>query len=140
MIRIPFIILASLLSGFGLSQGTFKIPIEGIPGIDYRIINYVDWGSDSSIVDQHCLTKTYDGHQGTDFVLSSFRAMDEGVNVLAVDSGVIIFTHDGEFDREKESVISKVTSNPKERNCKMKHIEYYDKSQINSIILTDRLF
>jgi len=37
--------------------------------------------------------------------------MDEGVNVLAADSGVVIFTHDGEFDREKVSVISKGLGN-----------------------------
>lgn len=107
------VILFSVLifSGYGQAQGVYQIPIEGQQGVDWRIINYVDWGIDSSILDNHCLTKTYNGHQGTDFVLRSFKAMDEGINVVAVDSGVVIFTHDGEFDREKESVISKGLGN-----------------------------
>jgi hypothetical protein len=93
------------------AQAQFVNPIEGVYGEDFVLVNYVDWGAAATVKDNHCSSKSYNGHQGTDFVLKSFRQMDEGVNVLAADSGVVIFTHDGEFDREKVSVISKGLGN-----------------------------
>jgi hypothetical protein len=104
-------ILLTALSMLAMAQAQFVSPIEGTYGEDFLLVNYVDWGAATSIKDNHCSSKSYDGHQGTDFVLKSFRQMDEGVNVLAADSGVVIFTHDGEFDREKVSVISKGLGN-----------------------------
>ncbi len=85
------------------AQERFVTPISGAYGVDYIIVNYVDWGVDETILDAHCLSKTYDGHQGTDFVLRNFALMDTGIAVLAVDTGVVIFTQDGFFDREKSS-------------------------------------
>lgn len=92
-------------------QGRFVTPVEGVYGKDYIIVNYVDWGAGASIEDNHCLDKTYNGHAGTDYVLKSFSAMDSGLNVLAVDTGVVIFTLDGIFDREKDSDTSKHLGN-----------------------------
>ncbi len=74
----------------------FIIPLEAEYGKDFIIVNYVDWGG---VKDHMCGTKTYRGHQGTDMVLRSFPQMDSGVYVLAADSGVVTFVHDGEFDR-----------------------------------------
>jgi len=45
-------------------------------------------------------TRTYVGHRGTDVVISSFRAMDAGVEVRAVAAGEVIEIDDGHFDRE----------------------------------------
>ncbi|MCG8331208.1 MAG: peptidoglycan DD-metalloendopeptidase family protein [Chitinophagales bacterium] len=80
----------------------FVNPVEGIYGQDFIIVNYVDWES-TGILDHQCGSKTYDGHQGTDFVLKSFPQMDAGVAVLAVDTSIVIAIHDGEFDRETVS-------------------------------------
>ncbi len=109
--NLVFTILLTALSFVSLCQAQFVSPIEGTYGEDFVLVNYVDWGAADTVKDNHCSSKSYDGHQGSDFVLKSFRQMDEGVNVLAADSGVVIFTHDGEFDREKDSVISKGLGN-----------------------------
>ncbi len=84
-----------------ISQG-FKTPIEGIYGKDYIIVNYIDWGK-NTISDYKKGTKTYTGHKGTDFVLSGFPQMENGVSVIAIDSGVVSFVHDGEPDRNTVS-------------------------------------
>lgn len=92
--------LLFLFASFNLfSQAFLGIPIEGKSGKDYTIVNYVDWKV-SGYMDAYCGTKSYEGHEGTDFVIRNFRQMDSGINVLAAADGEIIYIHDGEFDRE----------------------------------------
>lgn len=98
------------LGNIGFSQPFMVQPIEGVQGKDFIIVNYVDW-LDSGIVDAYCRTKTYDGHQGTDYALRSFQHMDSGVNVLAAAQGVVTFVKDGLFDRETEGDVSKGLGN-----------------------------
>lgn len=93
------------------AQGRFVSPLAGIYGRDYKIINYVDWKADTLFADGHCRSKTYDGHQGTDFAVRSFRVMDSGLDVRAADNGRVIFIRDGVFDREKASVVAKGLGN-----------------------------
>ena len=81
----------------------FIIPIEGAYLQDYYLVNYVDWSFDS-IQDYRCGHKTYDGHQGTDFVLRNFAQMDAGVNVYAAEAGVVTYLVDTLFDRNKTAV------------------------------------
>jgi len=88
----------------------FVNPIEGVYGADFIIVNYVDW-SYQGILDYACRSKTYNGHQGTDYVLKSFPQMDSGVSVLAVDTGLVIAILDTEFDRETVSDTSKGLGN-----------------------------
>tara|TARA_B100000508_G_scaffold92582_1_gene72275 strand:- start:13359 stop:14579 length:1221 start_codon:yes stop_codon:yes gene_type:complete len=107
-----FLLPALLLFGFVLhSQQRLVNPLAGQYGKDFILVNYVDWGVGSSVQDQYCLDKSYNGHQGTDYVLQHFVTMDKGIPVLAVDSGVVIFVKDGEFDREKKSDTSKHLGN-----------------------------
>ncbi len=82
-------------------NGQFVTPLEAEYGKDFIIVNYVDWGG---VKDHQCGTKTYKGHQGTDMVLRSFPQMDSGVYVLAADTGVVTFIHDGEYDRNTKTV------------------------------------
>ena len=98
IIILTFVLQAWILSA---QSPIFVKPIEGEYGDDFIIVNYVDWSADS-ILDYQCGSKTYDGHQGTDFVISGFPQMDEGVNVQSVDSGVVVFIHDGEPDRNTD--------------------------------------
>jgi hypothetical protein len=81
----------------------FIIPIAGNYLQDYYLVNYVDW-SVSGIQDHACGNKTYDGHQGTDFVIRNFSQMDAGVDVYAAKSGVVTFIVDTLFDRNKTAV------------------------------------
>jgi len=95
--------LLILIPYVGSTQAFLHTPIEGIYGEDFIIVNYVDWGEGNHILDHQCGSKAYDGHQGTDFVLRSFKSMDSGVYVLAAADGVVAFVLDGLFDREKIS-------------------------------------
>lgn len=109
-----YIFLVSLLLILNISstaQTQFTLPLTGTYGQQFILVNYVDWGPGATIKDSHCDSKTYDGHQGTDFVIRDFKMMDAGVNVVAVKKGKVIFVQDGLFDREKTSVISKQLGN-----------------------------
>lgn len=78
----------------------FSSPVEGNYLKDYYIIAYVDW-SFIGFQDYNCGNKSYDGHQGTDFVLRSFAQMDSGVFILAADSGTVVEVADTFYDRNK---------------------------------------
>ncbi|MEX0966808.1 MAG: peptidoglycan DD-metalloendopeptidase family protein [Bacteroidia bacterium] len=95
-------IITALISSFSASAQNprFVLPIEGAYMKDYVIVNYVDWDT-LGIKDYQCGSKTYDGHQGTDFTLRSFKQMDSGVFVVAVDTGEVFFVIDSLFDRNK---------------------------------------
>jgi len=93
------------------AQAFLHLPIEGEYGKDFIIVNYVDWGNGNEILDYQCGNKTYNGHEGTDFVIRSFAMMDTSVNVLAAADGVVTFIKDGLFDREKQSDTTKGLGN-----------------------------
>lgn len=113
MIKITFLLYILCHIGELIGQN-LMIPIEGNYGEDYIIVNYPDWHTisgtvliqDGFLIDHKCGTKTYDGHQGTDFVIRSFPQMDSGVNVLASASGEIIYVIDSLFDKETEGIDS----------------------------------
>jgi len=111
--RITFSLFLVLMLGSRLSiqaQRFLRTPIEGNEGVDFTIVNYVDWTL-SGFQDAYCGSKSYDGHEGTDFTLRSFRQMDSGVYVLAADSGVVTFMLDSLFDRETIPLPSKGLGN-----------------------------
>jgi len=78
-------------------------PIEGLDAQQWVISNYVDLDSGTDMEDYMSNTgeqaKTYDGHQGIDISISSFRQMDEGIPVLAAVSGTVEYVIDGYEDR-----------------------------------------
>ncbi|MBK6824721.1 MAG: hypothetical protein IPG87_17715 [Saprospiraceae bacterium] len=78
----------------------FENPLHGIYGKDFIIVDYVDQ-SLSDVKDLYCLDKTYDGHQGTDFALSGFEQMDNGVDVFSVDSGMVTAVADGFLTKDR---------------------------------------
>lgn len=79
----------------------FSTPIEGIYLKDFFIINYPDTDTGKGIKDTYCGTKTYDRHEGTDFVIRNFKQMDSGVAVLAAADGVVFKVVKNKFDRNK---------------------------------------
>lgn len=103
-----FLILFTSLQLY--SQAFLHNPVEGKYGTDFILVNYVDWSFDSTL-DHQCGSKSYDGHQGTDFVLRSFKQMDSGIYVLAAANGRVTFAIDTFYDREKVSVVSKKLGN-----------------------------
>jgi murein DD-endopeptidase MepM/ murein hydrolase activator NlpD len=75
----------------------------GFFGDDQYITNYVDEDPSGYIQDYMCWWVTYNGHWGTDICIPTFYHMDEMITpVLAAADGIVVYTHDGEFDRRLE--------------------------------------
>ncbi len=127
------ITLFVLITNYCNSQN-FKAPIEGEYGKDFIIVNYIDWGT-NQITDFRKGTKTYAGHRGTDFTLSGFPQMDEGVYVNAVDTGVVTFIHDGEYDRNTEGNTSLGLGNYIAIRHPNKLYSYYGHLKKNSLMV-----
>jgi len=98
---IPFFFMLYLWSTSTAQPLRFAMPLKGTQGHDFFIDNYVDHDTTKGIRDGFCGTKTYDGHNGADMLIRSFKTMDSGVYVYAAADGIVIKTHDGEYDRNK---------------------------------------
>jgi len=61
---------------------------------------YVDLDPTDGLLDWDCRAYTYAGHNGNDLAVRDFIDQDEGRFVVAAATGVVLSTHDGEFDRE----------------------------------------
>ena len=73
-----------------LAQGAdFKLafPVDCTLGQDCVIQNYVDVDPSKGWHDYQCGFLSYDGHKGTDIRIRDYRAMAEGVAVLAAADG-----------------------------------------------------
>ncbi|MBO6515323.1 MAG: DUF3859 domain-containing protein [Bacteroidia bacterium] len=131
--RIKLLILTIFtVQSYVFGQPFLQTPIGGEQGKDWIVVNYVDWDT-AGVKDHHCGTKAYDGHQGTDYVLKSFRQMDNGVDVLAAENGVVTYVQDGLFDRETEGIISKKLGNYVALRHDNKYYTYYAHLKKNSI-------
>lgn len=93
------IVLATLLVPSMTFAQQFVSPIGGVPFKDWTIVNYLDLEAGSGVTDWNGGNFSYDGHDAIDFTLPNFAAMDAGISVLAARSGIVVATHDGEFDR-----------------------------------------
>ena len=100
----------------------FSTPVAGTLGKDVFLVNHVDHDTtQGSFKNYNCKPYTYDGHDGTDFVLKSFRHMDSGVAVLAAADGVVTGVVDSLYDRNKESIVARGFGN----YITIQHIEGY---------------
>lgn len=85
-------------------EGIFANPLPGTPLIHWYINNYVDLDPDEGDGDDAKRDytggeQTYDGHHGLDIGVGSWAAMDIGVPIFAVASGVVVNRDDGHDDR-----------------------------------------
>lgn len=71
------------------------LPLDCSLGQDCYVQNYVDRAPGPGARDVACRHLTYDGHKGTDFALTSFEAMEQGVAVFAAAPGTVRATRDG---------------------------------------------
>ncbi|HXT23082.1 MAG TPA: M23 family metallopeptidase, partial [Thermoanaerobaculia bacterium] len=82
-------------------------PQAGILGRDLFLNNYVDLDPSRTLIrDWDCSDYTYDGHQGHDSLIRSFREQAVGVPVFAVLPGRVVDAHDGESDMNTDLVES----------------------------------
>lgn len=102
LLKHGFLLLIAIgYTAIATAQLKFQLPLSGVVGKDYWIVNYVDHDLTPNIKNYACANKTYDGHEGTDFVIRSFKTMDSGVYVHAVADGIVFKLQDGVFDRNK---------------------------------------
>ena len=91
-------------SGFN-GETKFVSPLPGTPQVNWYINNYVDLNpaaGEYAIMDPEKGGETYDGHDGLDISVGGWDAMDLGVPIFAVASGVVTDRDDGYFDRNDE--------------------------------------
>lgn len=108
--KIICLLLLLITQFFSNCQPFLESPIQGNQGTDWIIVNYLDWEI-IGFKDHHCGSKSYDGHQGTDFVLPSFMTMDDSIAVFAAADGIITYVIDSLFDRETSGDTSKHLGN-----------------------------
>jgi len=78
------------------SAQSFRFPSSDAHAQYFYVTAYFDHGS---LTDWSCGNDTYAGHRGNDFGMGSWTGMDEGRDIVAAAEGVVIDTHDGEFDQ-----------------------------------------
>lgn len=96
-----------------IAQGIqLGMPIACEPGRTCYIQNYSDADPSASARDYKCGTRTYDGHNGTDFRLPSLASQKAGVEVLASASGRVLRTRDsapdGAFSKSSREAVRDV--------------------------------
>ena len=101
MVKLFHLFMLIFLCSAAHAQVKFSQPLQGTSGQDYWIVNYVDHDLTGGLLNYACSNKTYDGHEGTDYVLRSFKTMDSGVVVYAMADGIVFKTKDSLFDRSK---------------------------------------
>jgi murein DD-endopeptidase MepM/ murein hydrolase activator NlpD len=83
------------------SEGsTFAFPLGCRLGFDCWLGNYADRDTRTGTMrDYNGGALTYDRHEGTDYLINGFAAMDPGVDVLAAAAGIVVLTEDAYPDR-----------------------------------------
>ncbi|HEY5797434.1 MAG TPA: M23 family metallopeptidase [Bosea sp. (in: a-proteobacteria)] len=74
------------------------MPVACDLGRNCFIQNYVDADPAASAKDYQCGSRSYDGHNGTDFRLATMAAQRAGVDVLAAADGRVLRLRDGMAD------------------------------------------
>lgn len=77
------------------SSGGLRLPLDCVPGQTCVIQNYVDVDPGPGVRDHRCGSRTYEGHNGTDFRLPDEAARLRGLAVLAAMDGVVQRVRDG---------------------------------------------
>lgn len=82
----------------------FSVPVDCPVGQKCFIQNYYDHDQGPGRKDYACGRLSYDGHDGTDFRLPDYRAMQEGTAILAAAPGKVLRVRDGMPDINLNSI------------------------------------
>ncbi|MFM2246088.1 MAG: hypothetical protein RL071_2162, partial [Pseudomonadota bacterium] len=94
--RSPLALLALLSASTAAWGQDYAFPTSAEDYPEFYPTAYKDNGGTT---DWNCGDITYTGHGGTDLGVGSWAGMDAGRDVTAGADGVVVATHDGEFDR-----------------------------------------
>lgn len=83
---------------------SLRAPVDCDLGKSCFIQNYMDRDAGPGRRDFSCGSMTYDGHKGTDFRVPDYKAMQQGVAVVAAADGVVRRTRDGRADIDRRLV------------------------------------
>lgn len=75
-----------------------SLPLDCRPGVTCWVANYFDHGAGTPARDYRCGSRTYDGHDGTDFAVRDREAMRVGVTIRAAAAGRVRAIRDGVAD------------------------------------------
>ncbi len=78
---------------------TYDWPMPGDDADEWVINNYVDLDPGAGILDFAGGAKSYNGHNGVDIDVPTFRAMDNDFPIYAVAQGTVLALDDSNFDR-----------------------------------------
>ena len=78
----------------------FAFPAACQLGESCWAVNYFDTDPTAGAADFRCGTRTYDGHDGTDFAVRDATVMEQGVDVLAAANGTVLRVRDGVRDHD----------------------------------------
>jgi murein DD-endopeptidase MepM/ murein hydrolase activator NlpD len=78
---------------------TLSWPMLGADASDWVINNYVDLDDSPDLLDYRGGTKTYDGHNGVDIDVSTFREMDADTPIVAAFPGEVVDVVEDNSDR-----------------------------------------
>jgi hypothetical protein len=94
----PVVLLAYATCALAEELPLFGMPVACELGRSCFIQNYVDSDPAPSAKDYECGSRSYDGHNGTDFRLATMAAQLAGVDVLAAADGRVLRRRDGMAD------------------------------------------
>lgn len=94
----PVFLLVFATCALAQEPPLFGMPVACEAGRSCFIQNYVDADPTSSARDYECGSRSYDGHNGTDFRLATMTAQQAGVDVLAAADGRVLRRRDGMAD------------------------------------------
>jgi len=86
-------------SSCGDTQLLVLQPVGATHNLDTLNVMFFDLDGTSGLRSYSCDAITYDGHTGHDVAIRSFAYQDAGVPVFAARSGSVLYTHDGEADK-----------------------------------------
>jgi hypothetical protein len=93
-------LFTSLCALYAPHAGAFELglPIKCSYGKDCYIQNYYDEDASADYKDYSCGKLSYNGHDGTDFRVTDYAAMEKGVDVIASAAGTVFATRDSMED------------------------------------------
>jgi hypothetical protein len=98
LVALQIVVFALVVPGRAVAQ-SYAFPASAADVTHFYPTAYYDHGSGTSLRDWNCGSDTYDGHRGNDFGVGSWSGMDAGRDITAAADGVVVATHDGEYDR-----------------------------------------
>ena len=93
-------VVAFAVSSVGAKDASFILPIDCKIGETCFLQNFADLDRKTPlVVDTICGAASYNGHKGIDIRVKDIKALQSGIDILAVSDGVVVGTRNTALDR-----------------------------------------